>query len=63
MLQFKGEFFSKEDQPRPDIVIDLRRRDIEEIKKWDEKQKLQVILWLEQQQRIFNAFVETIKSA
>ena len=64
MVQSKNEFFSKgvENQKRPDIVINLKRKDIKQIKKWTDIERNEALKWLEEQEIRFKAFVDTIRS-
>lgn len=65
MVQSKSGFFSKgvENQIRPDIVIDLKRKDIKQIKKWNDYQRHEALKWLEEQEVRFNEFIDAIRSA
>lgn len=64
MMQSKHEFFHSgvDNQKRPDIVVDLRRKNTKEISKWTPQEKEEAKIWLKSVEHVFNAFKEEILS-
>lgn len=64
-IQSKGQFYHKgyETQKRADVTVDLRRPQVEAIKKWTAEQKRLCLKFLTLQEDIFNAFKEELLEA
>ena len=59
MIKSKHEYFHKgaDNQKRPDIVMDSKRPSSEKIAKWSEEEKVELVSFIANCQRVFAAFI------
>lgn len=63
--QAKREFFHSgvDNQKRPDIVVDLKRPSLEQMKLWTVRQKIAALQWIAGCERDFKIFKKEITKA
>lgn len=62
MVSYKGEYFMKgvDNQPRPDIVFQIRMKEKKQRQKWSEHQKVAARVWLDEQRDRLQDFIDDL---